>query len=108
MSLVAADFRRALLSLKLENDRDCFGFFHVVGLLGTVGEREDCGELGWDRSVAVDGSVMAGCCCVLLGPELDLRKRLWLLLFRRDLNIPHHAAIRDEAAAVSSCCECGC
>jgi hypothetical protein len=38
-----------------------------------------------------------GCWVWSFGPELDLRKRL--LLLRRDLNIPHHAAIRPGVSS---------
>ena len=40
----AADLR--LLSLRLVNEREDFGFLVAVGELGTVGERVECGESG--------------------------------------------------------------
>ena len=47
-ALAPADFR--LLSLKLVNDRDAFGFLDV---LGESGERVDCGDSGWVCGCAV-------------------------------------------------------
>jgi hypothetical protein len=79
-------------------ERDFLGFLVVVGELGRLGGEKSCDAFGCVGGCAGDEIVFGWW---LLGPELVRRNRLWLLLFRRDLNIPHHAAIRNDAAAAA-------